>query len=440
MVKPSVNIPANRGQYNPFSSVGATSTPTDIDTSISQYEALVIDVIVSDKHPKYQSDGYNVGAIQFRALASDQYRPTDYLNWALPADINITDYPLLNEVVVVFSVMNRWYYHRRMNVTAGITSHAMPGLATELGPINTEDQSQDTRNNAMNGNPVVKTAASAPATLGKNFKEPDSIYRLRHDEGDIIFEGRSGASMRFGHAWLDGTLFKATKKDQSPNILIRVGQDSNAKPSVKSPYGLVTEDIDKDASSIYIVSDQLIPLTLSTANAEVNGLSIRNFPRRLDGNQIVLNTDRLVINAKKGKIMGFALDGVHWTSSKDFSIDAEEDYLSHIKRDVKVWVNGSYSMTTKGSNSFIGPKNYLGTQNDESQPIPLGAVLAQFLSDFIDAHLNSAGNHTLGVDPQGGVVVGALSPGVVSALAQLKSDVAKGKYASFNSSNSYTTK
>lgn len=436
MVKPSANIPVNRGPHNPFSSVGSTFNPVEIDAAIAEYEAIVIDVIVNDQHKKYMKDGYNAGAIQFRALSSDQYRPTDYLNWALPADANSTDYPLLNEVVVVFSAMNRWYYHRRLNVTTTVTTHAMPGVAVELGPIDTVTQSQTSRDNAANGNPVVQGSPNAPVALGKNFKTPDKIYRLRHDEGDIMFEGRSGASIRFGHSWLNGTLFKATQKDQSPNILIRVGQDPNATPSVKTIYGLVTEDIDKDATSIYVVSDQQIPLTFSTKNASVHGASIDSFPQRLDGPQIVMNSDSITMNTKKGKLMGFAINGVHWTSAKDFSVDAERDYISSIKRDGKLTVQGNYSITTTGRNSLIAPKNYLGTQNDESQPIPLGAVLAQFLFAFIDAHLKHAASYTK--DSHGDT--GILDPGVVAALTQLKADVSKGVHASFNSTNSYTTK
>jgi hypothetical protein len=444
MALPNVNLPLNRGPHNPYNPAIASATSVTTDSAVNEYEAFVIDVITNDKHKKYQSDGYNVGAIQFRSIATDKFKKPEFLNWALPADTNVTDYPLINEIVMVFSALNRWYWHRRLNVTSTVTSHAMPGMAAELGPIDQANNQQSQRNTALNGNPSVKNSNTSPPQLGRFFKEPTNLWRLRHDEGDVIVEGRSGSSIRLGASWKTGTQFQASKDDQRPNILFRVGQDPKAKPSVNTAYGLVSEDIDKDDTSFYMVSDQFIPLTLSTANAVTNGLSIRNFPRRLDGAQIVMNTDRIVLNAKKTKIMGFALDGIHWTSSKDFSVDADQDYLSHVNRDIKIWLNGNYSMTTKGTNSFIAPKNYLGTQNDESQPLPMGAALAQFLSDFIDALTQSPPQHTIvtTVDSKGdaGQGFGALNPGIVTALEQLKADVAKGKYASFNSTNSYTTK
>jgi hypothetical protein len=324
------------GQPTPFQPFSPNVGPGPIDRQELTHEAVVVDVIVNDSHPDYAPDGYNVGAIQFRALKSDSYREQNKLNWALPIESNITDYPLLNEIVFIYSSLNRFYYGRKLNTSSRITNHAMFGLNEELAeevsrPAKIKELKASVANRRVDKQgPVEK--------LGKYFKEQDKVLRLRSDEGDIIYEGRSGHSIRFGAAWKSGTTFSSTKTDQAPNLLFRVGPDLTQKPSVASKFGLVKEDINKDASSIWMVSDQIVPLTYATANIPQHTKSIKDFPSRLEGNQIVINTDRFVINTKNDKLMGFSAKGIHWTTVADYSVDAKRDYLSQIGHDVNVQI------------------------------------------------------------------------------------------------------
>jgi hypothetical protein len=456
------------------------------------HEAVVVDVIVNDSHPDYAPDGYNVGAIQFRALKSDSYRDQNKLNWALPIESNITDYPLLNEIVFIYSSLNRFYYGRKLNTSSRITNHAMFGLNEELA----EEVSRPAKIKELKAsvaNRRVDKSAPTPK-LGKYFKESEKVMRLRSDEGDIIYEGRSGQSIRFGAAWKSGTTFQSGKTDQAPNLLFRVGPDLNQKPSVPSKFGLVKEDIDKDASSIWMVSDQIISLAYATAKIPQHTKSIKDFPSRLDGNQIVINTDRFIINTKNDKLMGFSAKGIHWTSVMDFSVDAQRDYLSQLGRDsniqigndsfVKIARNSSiqigndealkigrnwtiqigndesvkigqnltaqignnwtgtvgnfYEVSAGSRYSMIAPKVYVGLKQNNSQPIPCGASLAQFLQRFLDVFITTAAAHIASTATPGSP--SSLNPTIVAGLNQLKADVVKGALASFNSTVAYTTK
>ena len=427
-------IKSGQRAFNPFAPSVINSQ--DTERVISSKEAIVADVITNDTHPEYASDGYNIGAIKFRSIVHDSFRPDENLNWALPADTNISEYPLLHEIVIVFVSLNRWYYHRRLNITTGVTAHSAPGLHTELSATGKPQDQQADRDAANNGTPKVITAPNTTVKLGNFFVEPENVYRLRHDEGDIVLQGRSGHSIRFGAAWKSGTIFQSINANQSPNLLMRVGQNPSASPSVNTPYGLVSEDINKDATSIYMVSDQIVPLDYSTKKASVHQKSIKNFPKRLDGSQVVINTDRIVLNSRMGKIMGFALDGVHWTSSKDFTVDADGDYLSQITGNAIYTIGGMVQSTAK-SHALIAPKNYLGSQNDESQPIPAGAQLAKFLHDLIKVFVSNP-NIVLTTGSPGSP--SAINPIILASLDNFLIDASFGAKASFNSTNSFTVK
>jgi hypothetical protein len=431
-----------QGKFSPFAPSVSNVLSTERD--IIQKEAIVVDIITNDTHPEYASDGYNIGAIKFRSISGDAYRPQENLNWALPAETNISDYPLLNEVVIVFVSLHRWYYHRRLNITTGISAHAVPGLQAEISATGKASDRQQSINDSRNGTPTVVTAPDTTQKLGKFFVAPDKVYRLRHDEGDLVFQGRSGQSIRMGAAWKTGTAFQSTNADQSPNLLLRVGQDPNATPSVNTPYGLVSEDVNKDSTSLYMTSDQIVPLAYSTKKAAVHQKSIMNFPKRLDGAQVVINSDRIVLNTKMGKIMGFALDGVHWTSSKDFTVDADQDYLSQITRNLNITIGGDAIYKIKGkmqssakSHALVAPKNYLGSVNNESQPIPAGAQLAAFLAELL--HALSDNPHIVLMTADKGLPSN-MHPTLLAKLQDMAARADKGAKAEFNSTNSFTVK
>jgi hypothetical protein len=421
-------IPVNRKpkNENPFApKAGGTGTFQSQEVT---NEAVVVDVIVNDGHPEYAVDGFNVGAVQFRSINKDKYRQQGQLNWALPLESNITDYPLLNEIVLIIKSLNRFYYTRKVNVSHRVTTQALFGLNDELStPESQSERSKSYQNSTANAR---QQNDASNQKLGKVFKEQPGIYRLRSDEGDIIFEGRSGHSIRFGAAWTRGqkTNFVSSKRDQAPNLLIRVGPDPNAKLSVQSPFATVVEDINLDDTSVYLVSDQIIPLEYATKGNPVHAKSVVDFPKKLDGNQIVISTGRFVVNAKKDKIMGHSFNGIHWTTNKDFTVDADRDYVSHISR--------SFKVTAGKSLALLSPKIYLGKDHDESEPVVLGAELAKFLGQLISAL--TSGPIVLTTGSPGSP--SPLSPSILSKLQQLMSDANKGTQASFNSGTAFSVK
>lgn len=392
------------------------------------YEAVVVDVVVNDDHPEYAMDGYNVGAVKVRLLKSDAFKGTENLNWAFPLETNISDYPLLNEIVWVFSSLNRYYYSRKINLGNSSTSQAFMGLENELKPI----PSNNERIRDIKFTPAIaKKEQSAPSQeLGKYFQELP-IEKLRHWEGDILYEGRSGQSIRLGTSWLDSEIhksyFPASKTDQSPQLILRVGPYSSRS---KDSYKLTVEDINKDLSSLWMVSDTIIPLKpASETNTDTHVISVTNFPKRFEGPQLVSNTDWTIQNSRKKHIL-FTGEGAHISTLQDFSADSERNSFITTGENVYQWAGKNTFLQASnnfniysGANAFLSSKTkftitsgkfYLGGAS-ATEPMVLGNVLVGILKDIIDAHLDNSSMH--GNSSMGPVFLG---PGVSSSLRSVK--------------------
>lgn len=401
---------------NPFS--------TDVErpgyTVTEQFEsAVVVDVIVNNTHTQYAQDGYNVGAIKFRFLNSSFFQSDETLHWAFPMNANISEYPLLNEVVYVFSGLNRFYYFPKFNVSNRPTSQGMFGLNQEAQPITSAVQS--TKHLRSSAASPIKAPPTDKNGLGEYFVEPTTVYRLKHLEGDVVYEGRTGQSIRMGTSWLDGKAgvtardkkkpWQSLKTDQSPNILIRTGADPQAVRTTDTAFGQVIEDINTDKSSLWMVSDQVVKLKYSTESSGIHRASIADFPTQLDGNQIVVNTDRFVINTKTDKILGHSALGIHWTTLKDYTVDADQDHRTWTNRNKSDRVVNDSTLTVGRDHttstlrdvihigkrdavmsggrriSMLAPKIHIGSPSDTAQPLVLGNELIDCLNALISAIL-----------------------------------------------------
>ena len=370
--------------HNPFS-----ADIRNIGQSVTNQfeEALVMDTIINDEHILYSKDGYNVGSIQFKFTTTNAYTPDTQLNWAYPIDSNITSYPLKNEVVYVVSILNRFYY-TRININNQLTNQSFPELADSLQSIPSQtQQSSTTRQRAAS-----PTKQSPPSDLlGTYFLDNPKNYRLKHFEGDFILEGRTGQSIRFGSTWKSNRIFTATNKDQSPNLLLRVGDNDTASPSVNTPNGIIMEDINGDKSSIWLTSDQIVPITVASNGKKIQTASDADVPAQFDGAQIIANSDRIVINTKLNSLLLSSIKDINQISLRNHTIDTDGDFVTWTNGNRRDRVFGNWTSLTKGDFSvsvsgnvlFIGSKFYLGGQSG-SQPMVLGQDLVGILSSLID--------------------------------------------------------
>ena len=395
-------------------------------------EAVVVDVVINDEHPEYDvTDGYNVGAVRFRFLSSNSFQPDSELNWAFPIESNITDYPLLNEIVMVIPALNRFYYFRKLNISNRVTSHPLFGLNDSFKTRQTGTERSDEYQAGIDGSAKRVNVQAEADRLGEVFEEKDSVFRLRSKEGDIIYEGRFGQSIRFG---------STPENDQAPTVLIRCGP--NPRGTVKpegSRFGLVDEELNKDLSSIWLIADQKIQLDFATVTSENHFVSMDEPPSALEGSQIIVNTNQLVLNTRGGKLLVSTFLGTHFSTRGDHTVDTDKDYRSFtganrllkITENYEITVDADYLLRvegdktsdvagatihrTVGNHSIVGDKIFIGSLDDEGEPMVIGETLRKFIDQFLNIFISNAAFFTIPT-----IGIGPLNPGVLSQISALR--------------------
>ena len=243
-------------------------------------------------------------------------------------------------------------------------------------------------NNQQNSQPSTNNA-----NLGLTFIENPNIKSLLSFEGDHILQGRQGNALRFGtttklfsnlNEWSDvGT-------DDSPITILSNGfkYDSNGKFHV--------EKINEDLSSIYLTSTQKLPLQTDKTGI-LNPLT--NPTNTLDyfNAQIIINSDRVVLNSKRDEVMIFAKSNIELNTKNIINLNANE----------RVHLN---------SNTV-----FLGTINNQlpTEPLVLGGKLNTLLENLLDS-LYSFG---LSLSTVVGSPEGAPAIDITSAAGSLLNDI-----------------
>lgn len=237
---------------------------------MSYIAVRVKDIILNIEHPQaLKFGGYDsIGTIFFTKL--DENIPleknwTNINNTARPIFSFLKNYPLKNEIVLIMSS-----YDKNMYNTGGFSNYYLPILNIWNHPHHNalptrhellDENSQKDYKQTENGLAVRQVEDEGTnIDLGDYFKEQLKIKPLLPYEGDTIIEGRFGNSIRFGSTNIGESILEENKNRWSddsevgdPILIIRNGQleDTDGKGWVHA-----IEDIDDDASSIYLTSNQ----------------------------------------------------------------------------------------------------------------------------------------------------------------------------------------
>ncbi len=302
----------------------------------------------------------SIGCVFFDKLNSPNPNPqftSD--NFARPLFPNNSNIPVKNELVYIMALPNSnvqgdvndetYYYFQAINIWNSTHHNAIPD------PINGEStipaaQSQDYEQTSV-GSVRRVTDGSTEIDLGRDFKEKLSIRNLQPYEGDLIYQGRWGQSFRFG----------STNKDASiPNPWSTSGENGDAITIIKNgqhkedsdPWVPQVEDINEDKSSIYLTTTQEIPIKVASKSYKSYASSPTATPL-FNGEQIILNSGRLLLNSKSDSILLSSFDTINLNSVNSINIDTPKTIVA-------------------------SPEIYLGDKN-ATEPIILGD---KFLSDY----------------------------------------------------------
>lgn len=376
------SIPSDTGLLNTSADSGVArgeQTPN--------YIGYVEDIILDHLHPDYSRyDGSNVGNLRARIIGINQGASINTLDWVRPLNTSIQEYPLLGEMVQIFKINGDFFYTKSISLANRIQENAMLNLGRVLeGKTITE---------------VVRDQdyiSSLKHSFGNYFKPDSRVRKLKHFEGDVIFQGRMGQSIRFGSSQID-----PSSDSLAPNIILRAGQGKgveNSFVSIDAIFGLTIEDINKDPSSIWMTSDQTVPFIPSTVSAGSFVRSIKNPPQSYNGANIILNSDRVVINSKDTSVLLFANESIHLNSFSDTTIDTDNNVLITANLNIEnrsgqsithradnnysIFSGNNLTSTVLNSSSFISNKIFIGSLDEKQEPVVGGTSLSIFLARLI---------------------------------------------------------
>lgn len=369
---------------------GATESATPIPAQF--YEALVVDVILDHHHPQYaKKDGYNVGTIKIRIFSVHNGRNDDLLDYADPIESSILEMPLIGELVIVHKILGNFFYTRKVFLAHRMQENGMLQLNNVL----------NTRGDRFKSK-IATTKQELTADkhkFGEYFKPDSRVRPLKHFEGDLLIQGRMGQSIRFGSSQME-----LSSPGMAPNIILRTGQGKDIEKTdatKDSIFGLILEDINKDASSIWMTADQNVPFEPITINAGSFNRSMQAPPQKYGGAQIIMNSDSIVLDSKKTHISLYSNEEIYLNSFKNTAIDTDSSIiltanldieLKSSRRidvqadsDVTIISGNDMSMVGMGTMSLLAKKIYLGSSTNDAEPTVGGTSLSMFLARLIHA-------------------------------------------------------
>ena len=274
---------------------GNNSTGTNVNSGFIPVRVKKVNITPSeDQKSLFQLAGeyWGVGAITFEALnKSKAISEFPDGSIALPINTSIRTLPLVNEIVFVIQGPSRnrvlggdpqsniFYYTNSIPVWNSTDVNALPSSVTS-GDANTNS---NTLQDVQSGIPNNPNNPKEGAQLGEVFKDRGDVKNLYPQEGDVIFEGRFGNSLRFGATGKfneDFSEFDVNPQNPwsqngnqgDPITILRNGQTKDAlKFDVWQP---IFEDINNDDSSIYLTSQQNIPLQIAYSTLTSYGIDV----------------------------------------------------------------------------------------------------------------------------------------------------------------------
>lgn len=339
---------------------------------LKMVHARVTDIILDESHPKFSEyGGWNgIGIIEWEII-NNQSPKSNIKPFARPFFPQFKTYPLVNELIILIKspdtniglqdTSESYYYLNTISLWNHPHHNAYPNIFDGV-----ENEKQKTDYQAIEGGSVrrVEDESTEINLQGDNpsggtFVEKPNIHPILPFVGDNIFEGRFGNSIRLGSTTKSKGLYKnnwsENGDDNNPITILRNGQPLDAGDEGWLP---IVENINKDLSSIYLTSNQLIPIKVASTN--YTGLEESpEYPNSYKGAQVILNSERVLLNSTK--------DSVLISGQKVVSLSANE----------------GIGLSTSGSMSIESGELKLGASSAE-QPIILGDTFLTSLNGVLE--------------------------------------------------------
>ena len=299
------------------------------------------------KYGEYNS----IGGILFEDITNPSDQTIESLQFALPLYSNISFLPLINEIVYLISLPTSetqknvssgraLYYFQSINIWNSIHHNALPNtLVTQ--PTNAQKYTITEA-----GVEIQSDVENKNINLGRTFKERP-IRNLQPYEGDVLLEGRWGNTLRLGSTVNNSAPLNPWSNsgvNGEPITIIKNGQTETEE----DPWVPQVENINTDKSSIYLTSNQTIPIGASNTDYSSYTPSFGETPTSpssYNGSQVIVNSGRLLFNSKSDHILLSSARTISFGAQKGFNFDTPSNFV--VKVGTKIMLGDKEESTTE---------------------------------------------------------------------------------------------
>lgn len=310
--------------------------PQKIILNGTEFEWVPAEVISVDYEAK--QDRHRLYTVVCKLLNSDfSIAPTDVIQ-ARALHANIKQIPIKGEIVFVCKAPTafhsatdfgrEYYYTPPISIQASVHHNGIPGANTVIvDPRLKVTQAQDAR---LGLTKKLSDRENYGQILDPTFPQRLDVFPIQPFSGDIIIEGRWGQSIRLGSTidkrrkyQIDPTWGVGSGKAGHPITIISNGTNPNRNEKSYNQFHI--ESPDRDDASIWLASGQSVRFTpASTYAKSIYDKQIGLFKKNMyAGNQVIIASDRIVLNARKQEIVGFSKEGIGFSTEKTLALNAK---------------------------------------------------------------------------------------------------------------------
>lgn len=391
---------------------GAAKTANDLALLNNKTAGRVISVVMDDTHPRYQELGgaKAIGAVELVDVTAGtaDYSTTSkkqLLKVAYPLYANNTTYPLINEIVYTVSLPSKGtqqrtsavsnYYISIVNLWNHPHHNGIPYVAGSTTPANSKNYI-DTSLGSVN----KLTDSTGTIKFGEYFKERSNIFPLQPFEGDVVYQGRWGNSIRLSGTAPGKNNWSSVGQQGDAITIIRNGQTDSPD---KNGWNFTTEDINTDASSIYLTTTQKIPFKVASTNYYSYIDNTPTLPNEYSSKQIILNSGRLIFNSSEDHLMLSSAKSINLNAITGLNIDTNK-------------------VTFQTDNIYLGSKS-------ATEPLVLGDALEAVVKELISIIQDMAVQSAAAANSGGPIpTLNQKAPGWINRLNTIDTSIFKSKY------------
>jgi hypothetical protein len=362
-----------------------------------------------------------VGRALVRLVETQKKIEKESLVWAYPLESNISEYPLINELVVVVKYMGQIFYTRKLNLHNFVNSSENFGFEMLIGGFKDGTQKGNRELNKPKTEflgPKSKSRYGGgygfEGAAGRYFLINKNIRSVKRFEGDTVIESRFGQSIRFStydnvrdndksmdsmkDYKSDGTsnpISGGLSGGGNPMIIIRNRQrpilkdGEQYKTHAKLPAaigtkmeknvgGFIPEDINNDGSTIAVTSGMTITKWVTSCykqmweqkKEEQSAYSPENCSQFkypvLNKDQFILNTDRIILSSRLAETFHYSKKRYGIVTDSEYTVDAHDQLI----------------LNTNQKTVINSPAIYLGEYNNTNEPVLLGQTTVNWMYEL----------------------------------------------------------